>query len=107
MSAPHNHLVGGVEAEVDPDVGGGRGGGVFPFFDGARGRFCQDGITAGHLYEVHSAVSIDDDVQANDAYDGSALEVRGILGFNLGKYFSGDDGLVGLLRVQPGGDPRG
>ena len=99
--------MGGVEAEIDADVGGGGGRDIFPPFDGAGGRFCQDGITAGHLYEVHSAVRIDDDVQANDASDGSALEVRGILGFNLGKHFSGDDGLVGLLRVQPGGDPRG
>ena len=106
MSAPHNHLVGGVKAEVDPDVGGGRGGGVFPFFDGARGRFCQDGIAAGNLDEVHRAARGDDDIQADDASDGGPPQVRRVLGCDLGNHFSDARGLVSLLGAHRGDDPN-
>jgi len=48
-------LAGGVEVQVDADVGGGRGRGVLPLLDGSCGGLGEDGIAAGDLDVIHGA----------------------------------------------------
>ena len=97
--------VAGIEAELDADIRSGRGGDVFPLLDGAGSRFGQDRIASGDLNEIHSAARGDDDIQADDASDGRALEYGRILGWDLGDQLSGVRERVSLLGAQRGSHP--
>lgn len=68
-------------------------------FDGLDGAFGEDRIAAGDVNRIDAAMRIDDDVQADDSADVSALQVRRIVGVHLRDQLSGREVIFGLLGV--------
>ena len=63
------------------------------------GAFGEDGIAAGDMDRIYTAMGIDDDVQADHSTDVSALQVRGVVGVNLRDQLSRGQVIFGLLGV--------
>lgn len=67
--------------------------------DRPGGAFGEDGIAAGDMDRIYTAMGIDDDVQADHSTDVSALQVRGVVGVNLRDQLSRGEVVFGLLGV--------
>ena len=65
--------------------------------DRLGGALGQDGIAAGDVDRIYTAMRIDYDVEANDSPNVSAFQVRGIFGIHLRDQLSRGQVIFGLL----------